>query len=111
MNVANEREAFLQAMTGKQENREEEVGGHTWRAHVASHGPAILYSELANIMSRMKMMLWDQVGNPYESPIDLDRLEDLTVDLGNYTEFLYTWTMEQKAAEAEMMRKAVEDHR
>ena len=96
MNVADEREAFLKAMAGKQSVREREVGGHSWRDNVAAHGPAILYAEIANITSRLKLMLWNNHG----TIPDFDRLEDLLIDLGNYTEFLFIWTKEEQETAA-----------
>ena len=98
MNPAEEREAFLKAMTEVQTDREEEIGGPSWKDNVDNHGVAILYAEIAGITNRLKQMLWFPAGNPYADPdeLNLDRLEDLTVDLANYAEFLHTWSKEQR---------------
>lgn len=95
-----------EAMAAIQEEREEEVGRHTWRDVVKHYGEAILFAEMATIMSRLQVLIWEQ--NPYENPDNPEMIErtlDLCIDLGNFTEFLYLATLDrEKRASAQAAR-------
>ena len=93
MNVAEQKSAFMKAMADTQENREAELGKPTWRENVEAHGPSILYAELAGITGRLKALIWDKPDNVH---YNYDKIEDLLVDLGNYTGFLYEHMREKR---------------
>jgi len=80
-----------EAMLAVQKQRSGEVGGHTWEQMVERYGIAILFGEIASITLRLESVIWGEAWNPYSNPheVDIDRLLDLCIDLGNYTEFLY----------------------
>ena len=80
-----QKQAFMEAMAGKQEARAAEVGADTWREYSGTYGPRILYAEVASINSRLKEIFWD---SEYTSDKKARAL-DLLVDLGNYASFLY----------------------
>lgn len=74
-------------MARKQNQRSNQVGGHSYISQIERYGLGIMFAELANIMSRLELMLW--VNEPDNA--DPDRLLDLLVDLGNYTSFTYEY--------------------
>lgn len=77
------------AMEKIQNEREQEIGEHTWQELVDTYGEAILFAEIASIVSRLKQMFW---GNHYlnmDSQEVIDRALDLLIDLGNFAEFFY----------------------
>lgn len=87
-------ESFVNEMVDKQEERSSEVGGHTWRQQIDTYGLPIMFAELANIMSRLELMLWTGDANLSVAQNPL-RLLDLLVDLGNYTAFTYEYVLDQ----------------
>jgi hypothetical protein len=83
------------AMEEVQKERSLEVGGHTWEKLVEQYGEAILFAEIASIVSRLEQMIWH--AGPYANPINnVDRILDLCIDLGNFTEFLYLATIDRE---------------
>lgn len=84
-----------EAMEAVQNERQDEVGRHTWTTMVERYGLAILFAEVASIVGRLEPLIWDN--NPYKNPFeDHDRILDLLIDLGNYTEFLYLSVQKQE---------------
>lgn len=79
---------FTEAMAAKRDERASEVGRHTWKESVERYGLPYLFAEMASIMSRLEAMIW-WPGLEAINKADTKRLEDLVVDLGNYTGFLY----------------------
>ena len=91
-----------EAMEDVQKRRRDEVGMHTWKLLVDHYGEAILFAELASIMSRLEGMFW--YSNPWENPDEDSRIErayDLLIDLGNYADFLYQTIREREKKRAE----------
>ena len=88
--VAEQRSVFLKAMKTVQDDRQAEVGGHTWESYTLRYGPQILFAEIASITSRIEQLIWRKDEGEL-TPEQLARLEDLTVDLGNYSGFLFEW--------------------
>ncbi len=80
-----QKQAFIDAMVDKQTDRAAEVGGHVWVRNAEEYGPRILYSEIANINSRLRQIFWDAEYDEAKQA----RAKDLLVDLGNYASFLY----------------------
>lgn len=86
-----------EAMEVIKAEREGEIGTHTWKQLVDHYGEAILFAEIASIVSRLEGIFWHE--NPYKHPDDLkilDRAIDLCIDLGNYTDFLYRTILDRK---------------
>lgn len=82
---------LAEAMVAVQNEREAEIGQHTWGMLVEHYGEAILFAEIASIVSRLDAIFWRGVpmfDNP-DDPQILERALDLCIDLGNYTDFLY----------------------
>jgi len=80
------------AMGAVQSQRKSELGGHTWPQMVERYGEAYLFVEIVSIVSRLEKGIWDEAMNPYSPPPSHERLErllDLCIDLGNFTDFLY----------------------
>ncbi len=84
------------AMAAVQKERADEVGGHTYMDLVDQYGLAILFAEIATIVSRLKRIMWDT--SDYQL-INWDRLYDLLIDLGNFTDFLYREAQKQDRLE------------
>lgn len=88
-------ESFLALMKSIQDDRSEAIGGHSYKKLIEKYGPAIMFAELASIVSRLEFMLWnktDEDGNL----IDHERLQDLCVDLANYSSFLWGWSVDRQ---------------
>ena len=79
---------FVEAMASKREERAAEVGKHTWKQTIERYGLGYLFIEIASIVSRMEEMIWPPPENGLTEQ-QLARLDDLTIDLGNYAGFLY----------------------
>lgn len=87
---------LLVAMVSVQDERGKEVGGHTYSDLVDQYGLAILFAEIATIVSRLKKIMWDQSDHEL---INYERLFDLLIDLGNFTDFLYREAQKQERLE------------
>lgn len=88
--------SLTQAMAAIRNEREKEIGNHTYTDLVETYGLAILFAEIASIVSRLKAMIWEE--NTLQ-PINFERLYDLLIDLGNFTEFLYLEAQKQEKRE------------
>lgn len=86
MNTAEQRSAFLEAMEEIKADRSKDVGEHTWRRYADEYGERILFAEIASITSRLRAIFWD---GEYDQTTQKARAEDLLIDLGNYSGFLY----------------------
>lgn len=93
-----------EAMEVIQREREEEIGHHTWDEQVERYGVPYLFIEIASIVARLEIPLYrDPLFNPYMSPRDINfnRLLDLTIDLGNYADFLYQTLIKYEEKDSE----------
>jgi hypothetical protein len=91
------------AMGAVQSQRSMELGGHTWQGMVERYGECYLFMEIASIVSRLEQGIWVDGMNPYSPPPSrarIDRLLDLCIDLGNYTDFLYQSLIKRIEAES-----------
>ena len=88
-------ETYFDAMERVLQDRAEEVGAHTWKIHAARYGPKVLFAEIISITSRIEALIWKRDIEHGLTGRQLSKLEDLTIDLGNYTLFLFNWTQEQ----------------
>ena len=87
---------LAEAMASVQEERAMEVGGHTYPELVEQYGLAILFAEIATIVSRLKRIMWDTSDLEV---INFERLFDLLIDLGNFADFLYREAQKQERLE------------
>ena len=87
---------LAQAMHAIRRKRTEEIPD-TFEDLVETYGLAILFAEIASIVSRLKAMLWSD--EALMKPINFDRLFDLLIDLGNFTDFLYMEARKQEKCE------------
>lgn len=87
---------LAEAMASVQEERAMEVGGHTYSELVEQYGLAILFAEIATIVSRLKRIMWDTSDLEV---INFERLFDLLIDLGNFADFLYREAQKQERLE------------
>ena len=85
---------FVNAMKKVQSDREREAGGHTWKVYTRRYGPQIIFAEIASITSRIEALIWKKSEDSLTAE-QKNRLRDLTVDLGNYTSFLFDWIQER----------------
>ena len=90
MNPAEQKSAFLKAMENVQSIRKREVGGHTWQLYIRRYGPQIIFAEIASITSRIEELIWKKNEDSLTTE-QKNRLKDLTIDLGNYSGFLFNW--------------------
>jgi hypothetical protein len=91
------------AMQDIQMKRSDELGGHTWPGMVERYGECYLFMEIASIVSRLEQGIWVDGMNPYSPPPSrdrIDRLLDLCIDLGNFTDFLYQSLIKRIEAES-----------
>ncbi len=88
---------LILAMAQVRKEREDEVGASTYQDLVNTYGLAILFAEIASITSRLKGLLWTD--EAIMQPINYDRLLDLLIDLGNFTDFLYMEAQKQEKRE------------
>lgn len=95
---------YLGEMARIKRERGERVGGHTYRDQIAKYGIAVMFAEIASITSRLEMLLWkNQSKNVWLDRPGLERLQDLCIDMGNYSSFIWEWaesglrTLDQKS--------------
>ncbi len=88
--------SLAQAMDNVRNQRAQEIPD-TFEDLVETYGLAILFAEVASIVSRLKAMLWSD--EALMKPINFDRLLDLLIDLGNFTDFLYMEAQKQEKRE------------
>ncbi len=86
--------SLAQAMNAVRNERAQEVPD-TFEDLVETYGLAILFAEVASIVSRLKAMIWEE----NTQSINFDRLYDLLIDLGNFTDFLYMEAQKQEKRE------------
>ena len=87
---------YLGEMARIKRERGERVGGHTYRDQIAKYGIAVMFAEIASITSRLEMLLWkNQSKKVWLDWPALERLQDLCIDMGNYSSFIWEWAAEQ----------------